>query len=214
MSSRKLDFAEIRLCLTTFAAACLILTSCGGGSPDGGPRATPQGTVSLDTLKVGAPEALFKDAVLTFVPKDTTAGSNVTEYISRTFDRNGGQIIAQCQDNRCIRIFIHHTDKPISKAVAEESMKNLMPTNAGESTKVTPDKKNPKNPVDFYEFANGYRGSLIYSTPSGSEVATIGARFNPDKKSDTADATGKEEASSKTASDEPSRNEAEKTKTE
>lgn len=199
MLPRKHNHQNKKFACLSVAAAAFVLSACGSGE-GGAPRTTSQGTVSLDSVKVGLPESVFKDSVLTFVPKEKAPDSKVTEYMSRTFNKNGGQVVAQCQDDQCGRIMVFHVEKPISKAAAEETMKALLPAVAGESPKSNRDKNDGQKPIDKYEFEGGYKGSLLYSDNTAKEVIVIAASVDKkagqgDGKVDGAKEGGKEAGS-------------------
>lgn len=140
--------------------------------------ATPQGTLSLDAVTVGMPESAFKDAILTFVPDPKGAIAGKVQYLSRSYDSSGGQVIAQCKDDVCFGLQIYHLDKPISKDEALKRMKELFPPDLPAQSKV--DDKELKEGEGFfltetYYFGNKYKGELIYTDKAGTQVKIVNA---------------------------------------
>lgn len=175
------------------SAAMLLATGLTGCAPGGevAPTATKQGTVNVDALKVGMPETTIKEAILTFVPDQKGSIAGKTQYLSRTQNANGGQVIAQCRGDQVFGLQVYHLDKPVSKEVAIESMKSLFPAETPPQSKV--DDKSLKegkdvNPVEVYWFGDDYRGELIYTDKTGSQVKIISAWYEPASSGDASKA--------------------------
>ena len=140
------------------------------------PSVTPQGTVSLDALKVGMPESTFKDAILTFVPDPKGAILGKVQYLSRTNNAFGGQVIAQCMNGTCFQLQIYHLDHPISKDIAVRSMQALLPSDAPAQSKVDDSelkKGSAGKLTEVYSFGKSYVGELTYTDPSGGQVKIV-----------------------------------------
>ncbi|MBI4534075.1 MAG: hypothetical protein HY711_09015 [Candidatus Melainabacteria bacterium] len=137
---------------------------------------TPQGTVSLDALKVGMPENTFKDSILTFVPDPKGALAGKVQYLSRTNNANGGQVIAQCMDGKCFQLQVYHLSSPISKDTAIKSMRSLLPSDAPNQSKVDDSelKKGKAGKLtEVYSFGDSYLGELTYTDPAGAQVTIV-----------------------------------------
>ncbi|MBS1954436.1 MAG: hypothetical protein JST89_09620 [Cyanobacteria bacterium SZAS-4] len=141
---------------------------------------TPQGTVQLDTIKVGMPEATFKDATITFVvdPKPAASNGGRTQYLSRTYDKKGGQYVAQCKGDKCFVLQTLYMTNPIPKEDALEILKTLLPADAPQQTKVDDSQMKSdkvKTPGEIYEFGDKYTGILNYTDKTGTKVNTVSA---------------------------------------
>jgi len=166
------------LLLTSALLVALGAAGCGSGSSVT-PTATKQGTVNLEALKVGMPETTIKEAILTFVPdpKGSIAGKN--QYLSRTPNANGGQVIAQCKDNQVFGLQIYHQNKPVGKEVAIASLKQLLPSDVPPQSKVDDAGLKSAIPVEVYWFGDDYRGELFYTDATGSQVKILSVWYEP-----------------------------------
>ena len=155
--------------------ASTALYGCGGNGQISG--ATAQGTVNLEGLKVGVPESVIKEAVLTFVldeqPAAKTQGK--AQYISRSKDSKGGQYMVQCRDGKCFRLEALY-DKPLTREQGAEIMKQMLPPDAPPQSKVV-DKLNPTGagvePKEKYIFGEEYVGELVYTSPEAKDVRMV-----------------------------------------
>lgn len=142
---------------------------------------TPQGTVQLDSVKVGMPESTFKDATITFVvdPKPAATASGRTQYLSRSYDNKKGQYVAQIKNGTCFCLQSLYISNPIPKEDALETLKALLPADAPPQSKVDDShmKAGKKAPDEIYEFGDKYTGILQYVDPAGTKVSTVSA-FN------------------------------------
>jgi hypothetical protein len=141
---------------------------------------TPQGTVQLESIKVGMPEATFKDASITFVvdPKSAASSGGKTQYLSRTYDKKGGQYMAQCKDGKCFVLQTLYVTTPIAKEDALESLKGLLPADSPVQSKVDDSQmKSGKvtTPGEIYEYGDKYTGILQYTDKTGTKVSTVSA---------------------------------------
>lgn len=159
------------------AAVCALQTGCGSGTPGDAVVGQKQGTVNVEGLKVGVPEGIIKDAVLTFVldeqPAAKAGGRN--QYLSRTKDSKGGQYSAQCKDGKCFRLeAIYET--PITKEQALETLAKMLPP-AAEAPKLRPPggKNNEDVLVERYECGGDFGGELILVEAKGDKVRLVAA---------------------------------------
>jgi hypothetical protein len=138
--------------------------------------ATPKGTVSLENLKVGTRENVFKNAILTFYEDRNPAASvdNKTQYNSRTYNAKGGQYLAQCRGDKCFELQVYYTSNPISKEEALETLKQMLPEGAPPQTRVDSSQMNTSSPTEYYYFGD-YRGELVYADKSADKVKIVNA---------------------------------------
>lgn len=171
-------FKKNALAASVAILSIVSLSSC-GKSTSNTTNVTPQGTVQLDTIKVGMPEATFKDATITFVvdPKSAATVGGRTQYLSRTYDKKGGQYVAQCKDGKCFALQTLYITTPIPKEDALEALKNLLPGDAPPQSKVDDSqmKSNKvKSPGEIYEYGDKYTGILQYTdAKDGAKVSTV-----------------------------------------
>ncbi|MBZ0185275.1 MAG: hypothetical protein K8F91_03410, partial [Candidatus Obscuribacterales bacterium] len=181
-------------------ALSLGLTSCGGGGTTSESNAvTPQGTMELEKLKVGVPEKVIEDAVLTFEldenPMSRVGGKH--QYISRTKDKKGGKYLVQCVNGNCFETQAYYTENPITKEQAIETMKTMLPTQAPEQSRVDDSQlKDGKaeQPVEKYYFGDAFYGELVYTDKSGELVKFVNVYDIAKNKPEGDDATSKETA--------------------
>lgn len=137
-----------------------------------------QGSVPLETLKVGMPETVFKNAILTFAvdTNPTATAGGKTQYDSRTYNSKGGQYLAQCKGDKCFELQIYYGKNPISKEEALENVKQMLPSDApAEPTKVDDSQVKSKSvtqPTEVHHFGD-YTGELIYTDKSATKVAVV-----------------------------------------
>jgi hypothetical protein len=141
---------------------------------------TPQGTVQLDSVRVGMPEDTFKNATITFVvdPKAAATGGGKTQYLSRTYDKKGGQYVAQCKGGKCFVLQTLYVTTPIPKEDALEALKNLLPGDAPPQSRVDDSQiksDKVKAPGEIYEYGDKYTGILQYTDKTGAKVSVVSA---------------------------------------
>lgn len=155
------------------ALTCMLPQGCGGGEGTGVQK---QGTVNVETLKVGVPESIIKDAVLTFVldeaPAAKAGGRNV--YLSRTKDSRGGQFSAQCKDGNCFRLESIYVE-PITKEQALTTLKGMLPSAAGEPTLRANDAKNTDAGIEKYDCGETFVGEFTLVEPKSDKVKQVAA---------------------------------------
>jgi len=157
--------------------------ACGSATGDQVVRPTKQGTIALESLKVGIPESSISGAILTFVPDPKGTFGGKVQYLSRTNDALGGQYIAQCRGGRCFGLQVYHLQEPISKDEALKTMHKLLPSNLPLQPPVPEiilegvDLRNgkPSGPTEVYHFGKTYSGELLYTDKTRSQVAIVNA---------------------------------------
>jgi hypothetical protein len=145
---------------------------CGGGEGGG----VKQGTVNVEGLKVGVPESIIKDAVLTFVldesPAAKAGGRN--QYLSRTKDSKGGQFSAQCKDGNCFRLEAIYVE-PITKEQALETLGKMLPASAGTPTLRAGNEKNAEAGIEKYDCGETFVGEFTLVEPKSDKVRLVAA---------------------------------------
>lgn len=172
-------FKKNALAASVAMLSIVSLTSC-SKSGSNTTNVTPQGTVQLDTIKVGMPEATFKDATITFVvdPKPAASNNGRTQYLSRTYDKKGGQYVAQCKGDKCFVLQTLYMTTPIPKEDALEVLKTLLPADAPPQSKIDDSQVKAgkvKTPGEIYEFGDKYTGILNYTDKDSGKVNTVSA---------------------------------------
>jgi hypothetical protein len=172
-------FKKNALAVSVALLSVVSLSSCTKNSSNT-TNVTPQGTVQLDTVKVGMPEATFKDATITFVvdPKPAATAAGRTQYLSRTYDKKGGQYVAQCKGGKCFVLQTLYATTPIPKEDALEALKVLLPADAPPQSKVDDSQMKSdkvKTPGEIYEFGDKYTGILTYTDKTGTKVSQVSA---------------------------------------
>lgn len=152
--------------------ASISLSACGSGG--GVPQAqVHKGTVPLDAIRVGTPETVFKEAMLTFVqdPAGCIGGKN--QYLSRINNTDGGQYVVQAKNDLCYGIDVVHA-KPVTKEVAIKTMQKLLPPNVKDvPTERAALVSKPNEPVREYAFGANYVGRVYYTDKSANEVRVV-----------------------------------------
>ena len=159
------------------AAVCSLQMGCGSGTPGDAVVGTKQGTVNVEGLKVGVPESIIKDAVLTFVldEQPSAKAGNRNQYLSRTKDSKGGQYSAQCKDGECFRSeAIYET--PITKEQALDTLAKMLPA-AATAPKLRPPGgvNNTDESVERYDCGDVYGGELVLVEPKSDKVRLVAA---------------------------------------
>jgi len=158
------------------AAVCCFQQGCGSGTA-GDSGAVKQGTVNVEGLKVGVPESLIKDAVLTFVldeqPAAKAGGRN--QYLSRTKDSKGGQFSAQCKDGSCFRLEAIYNENPITKEQALDTLTKMLPSSAGTPVARAQDEKNKEAGIEKYDCGEGFVGEFTLVDPKSDKVRMVAA---------------------------------------
>lgn len=179
MVNRKFSRNWASLALAATAFVSLTLTGCGSANNNAAVVPTPQGTISLDLVKVGMPESTFKDAILTFVPDPDPRASvgGKTQYLSRTKDANGGQYVVQCFGGTCRQVLVYYMDRPVSRETAMTVLKTLFPADAPQSLQVDEKGLKESTPVAKVTLSDSYKGELICADKEGNQVKIVQATF-------------------------------------
>jgi hypothetical protein len=158
------------------AAVCSLQMGCGSGSAGDPVVGTKQGTVNVEGLKVGVPESIIKDAVLTFVLDEQQAAKSGgrNQYLSRSKDSKGGQFSAKCKDGNCFRLEAIN-EPPITKEQALDTLKKMLPDAAGEPTLKAASAKNADESVEKYECGENYGGEFVLTEPKSDKVKLVAA---------------------------------------
>lgn len=156
------------------ASAILALGTAGCGSGNKVPSATPQGTIPLESVKVGTPESVLQEAILTFVEDPKGAVGGKKQYLSRNNNADGGQYVVQCQNGKAFSVQIKYAPGSVPREVAVETMKQLFPPEVPPQSKVK-----EKFPQDFYWFGDEYQGAVSYVDKSKQKVDWVSAWMKP-----------------------------------
>lgn len=168
--------------MVQFLVAVLLLafglTACGSGTTGDSGAVTPQGTIDLANLKVGVPEKVLEDAVLSFEldenPISRTGGKN--QYLARAKDARGGKYLAQCKNGICFQLQALYIENPITKEEALVTVKSMLPERAPEQSKVDDSElvegkvENPRL-VTFY--GDDFYSELVFADKSGEKVQSV-----------------------------------------
>lgn len=181
------------------AAVCSLQMGCGSGTAGDAVIGQKQGTVNVEGLKVGVPESIIKDAVLTFVldeqPAAKAGGRN--QYLSRTKDSKGGQYSAQCKDGECFRIEAIY-EVPITKEQALETVAKMLPT-AASTPKLKPPGgvNNTDAAVERYDCGDVYGAELILVEAKSDKVTKVAVSDKTKTKKSLGDAKEAKEGDDK-----------------
>ncbi|HEY9870386.1 MAG TPA: hypothetical protein V6D08_14575 [Candidatus Obscuribacterales bacterium] len=156
------------------ASAILALGTAGCGSGNKVPSATPQGTIPLESVKVGTPESVLQEAILTFVEDPKGAVGGKKQYLSRNNNADGGQYVVQCQNGKAFSVQIKYAPGSVPREVAVETMKQLFPPEVPPQSKVK-----EKFPQDFYWFGDEYGAAISYIDKSKQKVDWVSAWVKP-----------------------------------
>ncbi len=169
-----------QLLLTILSLSATInLVGCGGADiADKGNAVTKQGTIDVETMTVGIPEASLQKAVFSFAMDDNPIShtGEKNQYMARNKTKDGATMLAQCKYGKCFRIERLYQAQPISKEDAIESMKKMLPADAPPQSKVDDtqmnDSKN-KTPIEIYYFGDDYYGLLKYTSKADKLVGSL-----------------------------------------
>jgi hypothetical protein len=151
------------------------LSACSTTSTNGTPQAAVnKGTVPLAAVRVGTPESVFKEAIITFIPDQFGTTKDKNQYLSRFTDEAGGQYVVQAKDDLSYEVTIIHRDKTLTKEDALARMKRLVPPNVtAEPTLATPVAKGAASPTETYKIGEGYTGAIAYKDKAATEVMAV-----------------------------------------
>lgn len=132
---------------------------------------SPQGTISLERITLGAPESSLREAVITFVkdPSALACAGGKTQYLSRDKTPAGGQYMVQCKDGSVFQITVKH-DTPVAKDTALVEMKKLLPADIPPQSRV-----DEGTASETYYWGSDYNGELKLS-PTAKPTGSPGVR--------------------------------------
>jgi hypothetical protein len=155
--------------LAMLSSVALSACTSTGGTPQ---AAVNKGTVSLEAIRVGTPESVFKEAIITFIPDPNGTTDQKNQYTSRFTDEAGGQYVVQAKDDISYEIGIVHREKTLTKEDALARLKRLLPMNVkDEPVVVTP--ATAKNPSETYKIGDAYSGTIIYKDGNAKEATLV-----------------------------------------
>lgn len=151
------------------------LSACSTVGTTGTPQAAVnKGTVPLQAVRVGTPESVFKEAIITFIPDQAGTTAEKNQYLSRFTDEAGGQYVVQAKDDLSYEVTIIHREKTLTKDDAIARMKRLVPLNVkDEPTVTTPIAKGAATPTETYKIGEGYTGTVAYKDKGATEVMAV-----------------------------------------
>lgn len=164
------------VCVTTTILSALLLSACGSEGVQ--TASVSKGTVQLAHVRVGTPEEVFKQAILTFVEDPNGSIGGKTQYISRQPDATGGQYVVQAKDDLCFEVSIVHATKPVTKVDALKTLEQLLPPTVVAENKPQIDDAGLKaaQPTQIYKFGKDFSGRLQYD--KAGDVTVISASRN------------------------------------
>ena len=177
MLDLKLNRKQYKLVMAMSVFSLIVFTGCAKRA--GGNGVTAQGTISLDTVKVGMPESTFKDAMITFVPdvKPNASTNGKTQYLSRIMNAKKGQFVVECKDGNCFWLEVKYpAETPITKEEGQENLKQLLPADAPPQTKVDDSTFKSKH-EEIIEYADKYTGMIEFADGANDKVIAVSA-FN------------------------------------
>jgi hypothetical protein len=130
------------------------------------------GTVRLDAIRVGTPEEVFKEAIMTFIPDPVGSQYGKNQYLSRLPDANGGQYVVQAKDDVCFEVSVVHAKQLAPKTLAMETLHRLLPGNIKDEPviKSVPAKEGA---IETYTFGKNYVGQVVYADKGATEARVI-----------------------------------------
>lgn len=170
------------LALFTGAAISIALTlsACGKGNEG---QQVYKGAMALENVKVGVPESVFKEAILTFVkdPNPNASAGGKTQYVGRQNSAKGGQYLAQCKKDRCYLVQVYYMQNPVTREEAMDTLKQLLPGDAPEQSKVDDSalkEKKLAEPNEVISFGDAYLGEFIYTDKDATKIKIVNAVSN------------------------------------
>jgi hypothetical protein len=167
---------------TLGTAIFCVLLSAGCASTHTTPTTSglPRGYLAFENVKVGISEENVKRAIFSFAPDPKGKLGNKTQYLSRNSDAQGGQYLVQCRNNQVYEVQVYHLAKPVSKVIALNTLKTLLPPEAQSEPAPKEDaQKNAKSGSELYHFRGTYGGELVHGGKDGAGVTIINAWFVP-----------------------------------
>jgi len=173
MFNWRLDKKAGGFLITSAVTLAMSTTGCGSG-PSGTPSTSAQGTIPLESVKIGMPETTIKEAILTFVPDPKGSVGGKVQYLSRTNNGDGGQYVAQCKDGKCFGFEVLYFGNPIGRDQALATAKQLLPADAPPQSGVKdlPKRADDPNPAETYYFGK-YGCQVFYADQKREKVKRI-----------------------------------------
>lgn len=172
LNSRLLQVAMVAM------SVALTATACGSGN-DG--RQVYKGAMQLENVRVGVPETVFKEAILTFVkdPNPAASAGGKTQYVGRQYSSKGGQYLVQCKKDRCYLVQVYYMQNPVPREEAMATLKQLLPQDTPEQSSVnTAGMKNASDPNEIIYYGDAYTGEFIYTDKDSGKVKIVNAICN------------------------------------
>jgi hypothetical protein len=155
-------------------ASTVVLNGCGAGTETASVR---RGAVPLNKVRLGTPQNVFSEAVVTFAKDPNGSVGGKEQYLSRMQDAEGGQFVAQIKNDLCYELQVIQKDKFLTQEDAVKKMQNLLPAEVVAQIKPTVDdsKLDAAQPKEIYDWNGKYRTLLFYNDKSHKEVNMISA---------------------------------------
>ncbi|MBX9951370.1 MAG: hypothetical protein K2Y39_19535 [Candidatus Obscuribacterales bacterium] len=161
-----------------------------------------KGVISLDAIRLGTPEETPKSATLSFV-LDTNVPPPFAQYLSRSYDKDGGQYTMGFVNGKPRSLRVIYAGKPISREEALVKLKNILPADAPEETKlddseVKAGKKD--SPVEKRQYGEDLKSEIIYADKEATKVKVVSvfARIKKDGAAASSEAAANPAADAKT----------------
>lgn len=142
-----------------------------------------KGTVPLEAIRVGTPERIFKEAIMTFIPDTGGTFGGKNQYLSRMKDGNGGQLVVQAKDDLCYEVSVVHTT-PINKETGLQTIQRLAPANVKEELVLVGTEG--ATPVETYQLGKNYVAQVIYTDKAKKDVSVVSLKFTGPSPSEVA----------------------------
>ena len=165
-------------------AAFLVAVSLSGCGASGYKvtKVTAQMSAKPETIKVGVPEGLFKEAIYTFYldPNPAASLQGRTQYLSRIKDADAPLYIAQCKDGKCIGLQIYYQNHPAAAEAVQKAMQSMLPAICPPQSKVSDkEMKAGKGVNEFHYFGSFLTGVIGYTDKSKAQAQSIAVFFKP-----------------------------------
>jgi len=167
---------QLGLTLLCGISALSLVTGCAPKPGEGNATQAYKGIISLDGVKFGLPEDSAKSAILSFVADPNVNTAGFTQYLSRTYDANGGQYALAYKDGLPKQLRVLYAQKPITKAEALTKIAALLPTSANPESKVDDSEvKSGKkdSPVETHWYGDTLKSEIIYSGKDAKDVKVV-----------------------------------------
>lgn len=177
--SKKLNRINAIVPVLFAVAAATTIAGCSSKEP-GTATQSYKGVINLEGVRLGLPEESAKSAILTFVA-DPSVSTNVTQYLSRVYDKNNGQYCLAYYKGNPFQLRVVYNQAPISKEDALAKLKAILPASAPEEpTKVSAGDVGKKDaPIETRMYGDSLRIELMYADKAGTTVKTVSATQIP-----------------------------------